>query len=105
MYEVEKVLNSHSYVSEAVVIGVPSDLGEEDVKAVIVLKKRGKLEPEELMKFCESRLPYFMIPRYVEFKSDLPLTPTGKVEKYKLKDEGITDQTWDREKAGYKLKR
>jgi crotonobetaine/carnitine-CoA ligase len=103
--EVEQVLNSHASILGAAVIGVPSELGEEEVKACIVLKAREKLEPEELMKFCEDRLAYFMIPRYLEFKEDLPRTPTGKVEKYKLKEEGITSRTWDREKAGYKLKR
>ena len=103
--EVEQVLNSHASILGAAVIGVPSELGEEEVKACIVLKPREKLEPEELMKFCEDRLAYFMIPRYVEFKEDLPRTPTGKVEKYKLKEEGITSRSWDREKVGYKLKR
>ena len=105
VHEVEQVLNSHNAILEVAVIGVPSELGEEEVKACIVLKPREKLEPEELMKFCEERLAYFMIPRYVEFKEDLPRTPTGKVEKYKLKEECIISRTWDREKAGYKLKR
>jgi crotonobetaine/carnitine-CoA ligase len=50
-------------------------------------------------------MPYFAVPRYVEFMESLPKTPTERVEKYKLKQSGITANTWDREKAGYKLKR
>ena len=103
--EVERVLCSYPSVSAAAVVGIPSDLGEEDVKACIVTDRSGNLDPVEIMEFCQVRLPYFMVPRYLEFKDELPLTPTGKIEKYKLKDEGVTGRTWDREREGYKLKR
>ena len=45
------------------------------------------------------------MPRYLEFVDALPATESGKVTKYKLRERGITDSTWDREKAGYKLAR
>jgi len=68
------VLNSHNDIVDSAVIGVPSEVGEEEVKACIVLRPGKKLEPEQLMKFCEDRLAYFMIPRYVEFVDNLPMT-------------------------------
>ena len=50
-------------------------------------------------------MAYFAVPRYVEFSESLPKTATARVEKYKLREQGVTGDTWDREKAGYKLKR
>lgn len=104
-FEVEKVINKHPTVAESAVFAVPSELGEDEVMAVVVLKQGQKLEPEELIGFCEDRMAYFAVPRYVEFRDSLPRTPTEKVEKYKLRREGISKKTWDRERAGYKLKR
>ena len=105
--DVEDAINSHPSVLESAAVGVPSPefKGEQEVKVVVVLKEGMKLSPEELISFCEPRMAYFTIPRYVEFKEALPKTPTEKVEKHKLKDEGVTQSTWDREKAGYKIKR
>ena len=62
------------------------------------------LEPTELIRWCEERLAYFMVPRYVELREALPKTATERVEKYKLKQEGI-GTSWDREAAGYRLRR
>jgi len=50
-------------------------------------------------------MPYFMIPRFIRFVKSLPKTPTERVQKHILKEEGITQDTWDMEKAGYKIKR
>jgi len=104
-FEVEQVINSHPKVEECAVFAVPSDLGEDEVMAVVVLKKGEKISPEELVGWCDDRMAYFAVPRYLEFKQSLPKTPTLRVEKYKLRGEGVTRGTWDREKAGYKLKR
>jgi crotonobetaine/carnitine-CoA ligase len=105
--DVEEVINSHPSVLESAAIGVPSPefKNEQEVKVIVVLNKGMQLSPEELISFCEPRMAYFTIPRYLEFKEALPKTPTEKVEKHKLKAEGVTQSTWDREKAGYKLKR
>jgi carnitine-CoA ligase len=104
-FEVEGVINSHPKVLESAVFAVPSELGEDEVKVAVVLKKGEKLTPEELVSFCNDRMAYFAVPRYVEFRESLPKTPTARVEKYKLREEGVTKDTWDREKAGYKLRR
>jgi crotonobetaine/carnitine-CoA ligase len=104
-FEVEQVVNSHPKVLECAVFAVPSDLGEDDVKTAVVLKRDETMTPEELVSFCNDRMAYFAVPRYVEFRDSLPKTPTARIEKYKLREEGVTKDTWDREKAGYKLKR
>jgi crotonobetaine/carnitine-CoA ligase len=104
-FEVERSVNAHAKVAESAAIGVKSELAEDEVKIVVVLKKGEKLSPEELIAFCEPRMPYFAVPRYVEFVESLPKTPTDRVQKNKLREGGITKNTWDREKAGYKIKR
>jgi len=104
-FEVEAVIGSHPAVLESGVVGVPSEVGEEEVKAVVVLKEGQKVTAEELVRWCEPRMAYFAIPRYIAFRESLPKTPSERVEKFKLKDEGITADCWDREKAGITLLR
>ncbi|MCW5970083.1 MAG: AMP-binding protein [Blastocatellales bacterium] len=104
-FEVERVVNEHPSVLESAAVPEPSELGEDDVRIVVVLKEGERLKPEELIEFCESRMAYYMVPRYVDFRSELPKTPTQRVEKYKLQAEGRTAETWDRESAGYRLER
>jgi crotonobetaine/carnitine-CoA ligase len=98
--EVEIVIMSHPKVLECACFGVPSELGEEDVMASIVLKPGMNLSPQEVISFCENRMAYFMIPRYLEFLESLPKTPTERIEKYKLKATRPNANTWDREKGG-----
>ena len=104
-FEIERVVNAHPKVVESAAISVQSELSEDEVKIVIVLEKGDKLSHEDLLTFCEERMPYFAVPRYVEFIESLPKPPNEKIQKRKLRDAGITDKTWDREKAGYKVKR
>jgi len=104
-WEIETVLAKHPAILEAAAIGVKSELGEDEVKACVALKPGMTLKPEELLSFCEDRMAYFMVPRYVEFMEQLPKTPTHRVIKPELQKAGITTNTWDREKAGYKLKK
>jgi crotonobetaine/carnitine-CoA ligase len=104
-FEVERSVNAHPGVSESAAVAIKSELAEDEVKIIVVLKEGEKLTPEELLDFCQERMPYFAIPRYVEFVKSLPKTPTGKVQKNLLREAGITPNTWDREKAGYKVQR
>lgn len=104
-FEVERSVNTHPKVSESAAISVKSEIAEDEVKIVVVLKKEEELTPEELLAFCEERMPYFAVPRYVEFAESLPKTPTDRVQKNLLREAGITANTWDREKVGYKVKR
>ncbi len=104
-FEVESVVNSHPSVVESCAVAVKSELSEDEVKIVVVLREGAKLPHEELLAFCEPRMPYFAIPRYIEYVSKLPKTSNEKVQKKMLREAGVTPSTWDREKAGYKINR
>jgi crotonobetaine/carnitine-CoA ligase len=95
-FEVEQVLQSHAAVASVAVYPVRSELAEDEVMAALVLRSGERVEPAELARFCESRLPYFAIPRYIELMDELPRTENGKVQKYKLRERGITAATWER---------
>jgi crotonobetaine/carnitine-CoA ligase len=97
-WEVEQVLVAHSDVVSAAAIPVPSELGDDEVMAVVV-SRRGFHDPIELLEHCRARLPYYAVPRYVEFAESLPLTANGKIQKSSLKDQGVSLHTWDREAA------
>ena len=99
-YEVEQALLAHDDVAAAAVVPVPSELGEDEVLACVVVRDGAKLDPLELTRFCEQRLPYFAVPRYVDVVPELPLTASGKVEKHRLRERGVRASTWDRERAG-----
>jgi crotonobetaine/carnitine-CoA ligase len=104
-YEVEQVLMLHPAVDDAAVVGVPSDLGEEDVKAVVVLAAGAGFDPLALVRHCEQRMPYFAVPRYLEPAAELPRSPVGRVLKFKLREAGNGPQTWDREAHGVEVRR
>ena len=104
-FEVEAIVNRHPSVLESAAIAVPSELGEDEVKIVVVCKDGERISPEELIRYCEDHMAYFMVPRFVEFRESLPKTPTQRVEKYKLRGEDGGPEAWDRERAGYRLRR
>jgi crotonobetaine/carnitine-CoA ligase len=106
-YEVEQVIGSHATVAECAVIAVKvADAGgEEEVKACVVLKEGAELEPAVLLDYCQERMPRFAVPRFVEFVAALPKTATGKLQKEDLRRAGKTAATWDREEAGYAIRR
>lgn len=101
-FEVESEINEHPAVLESAVIAVPSDSTEDEIKACVVLKPGQALEAAALVGFLDARLPYFMVPRYVEFMPALPKTPTEKIQKQVLRERGLTAQTWDRGPQGAK---
>jgi crotonobetaine/carnitine-CoA ligase len=104
-FEVEQALLSHPAVAIAAAFPVRSPLAEDEVMVAIVLHPGRGLTPLALIQYCEPLLPYFAVPRFVEFVAALPTTENGKVQKYSLAERGVTAATWDREAAGYKLKR
>lgn len=104
-FEVESEVSLFAGVSEVAAIPVPSELGEDEVMIVVTVADDGDFEPETLFRFLESRMAHFMLPRYIRVIDKLPKTPTQKVQKNLLKQEGVTQDTWDREIAGIKVKR
>lgn len=104
-WEVEKVINQHPAVLESAVFGVASELGEEEVMAIIILQAGETLEPLDIITWCETKLAYFMVPRFIEFADKIEKTGTQRAQKNKLKQRGVTENTWDLTASGYRLKR
>jgi crotonobetaine/carnitine-CoA ligase len=98
-FEVESVLMAHGSLADVVVHAVPSDMTEDDLKITATLVEGAALSEEELFLWSVERLPYFALPRYIEFRADLPRSPVGRVLKRELRDEGVTATTWDVERS------
>jgi carnitine-CoA ligase len=98
--ELEAAFAAHDAVQEVVAHAVPSELSEDDIKIVVVLHDGADLTEEELLRWAFDRVPYYAIPRYVEFRDELPKNAVGRALKFQLRDEGVTPTTWDREVAG-----
>ncbi len=96
-YEVEKIINAHPAVLESAAIAVKSELGEDEVMVCVALKAGQALTPEALVRYCEAHMARFMVPRFIRFMEALPKTPTERIRKYRLREDGITDDTFDRE--------
>ncbi len=105
--EVESVVLRHPEISEVAAFGIPTaELESEDeLKLSVVLSEGSTLSPEEICRFINDNAPYYFVPRYLEVVDSLPYTPTNKVEKYKLREAGIGDATWDSKAAGFKAVR
>jgi crotonobetaine/carnitine-CoA ligase len=97
-WEVEREINKHEAVFESAVIGVKSELGEDDVMAFVVLQPDASLTAEELIAHCEPLMAKFMRPRVIELRSEVPKTGTHRIQKSVLKKEGVGPDTWDQEK-------
>jgi crotonobetaine/carnitine-CoA ligase len=93
--EVEQALLSHPAIRLAAVYGVASELIEEEVMAAVVMQDGARLDAESVRAWCAERLVPNAVPRFVEFLGELPMTPTGKVEKFKLRHRGVTAATDD----------
>ena len=100
--EVERELLEHPAVAEAAVIGVKAAM-EQEVLAVIVT--RASVEPAELIEFLAERLPYFAVPRYLDFVPSIVRNAGLRPDKHILRERGVSPTAWDREAAGIKLKR
>ncbi|NYG59848.1 crotonobetaine/carnitine-CoA ligase [Nocardioides daedukensis] len=104
-FEVERTVNAYPDILECAVVAAPSDLGEDEIKAVVVVREGHELDFIKLTEFMVERMPYFMVPRYIQVIGVLPKTPTQKIQKHLLRDSGVAQDVWDREAAGIKLNR
>lgn len=104
-YEVERIINSHPAVLESAAVPVKTPESEDEVMVCLALKPGATLGAVELMDYIQDKMAYFMMPRYLRIMGQLPHTPTEKIQKQALRDEGVTADTWDRETAGYQVKR
>ncbi|MGZ5911673.1 MAG: AMP-binding protein [Reyranella sp.] len=102
-WEVERVVNAHPAVEESAVVGVVSEMGEQEIRVFVQLASQQRLEPLDLIKWCERDLAYYQIPRYVDFVLEFPRGPTQRIRKADLAT-ALTG-SWDLEKSGYKVRR
>jgi crotonobetaine/carnitine-CoA ligase len=103
--EVEAEVAEFAAVTEVAAYAVPSSDGEDEVMIAVAPAEGALLQPQALIEYLQPRMTHFMLPRYVRVLPALPRTPTNKVQKHQLREEGITADTWDREAAGIPVKR
>lgn len=103
--QVEHAVMQHPAVQAVACFGIPSEhiQSEAELKIDVVLKPGQSVTAEELARFVNDNAPYFFVPRYIEFVDELPMTPTNKVQKYKLREKGLSGNVWDRSKTAFKL--
>jgi carnitine-CoA ligase len=104
-FEVERILMSHGELADVAVHAVPSPLTEDDLKITASRKEGATVTEEELFYWCIDQLPYFALPRYIEFRGALPRSPVGRVLKRELREEGATPSSWDVETSGITYER
>lgn len=104
-WEVEQAIQSHPAVAACAIYPLPSELGEDEVAAAILLEPDQSLEPVDVIRHCEGKIAYFAIPRYVRIVNQMPLTENGKIKKGVLREAGVTTDTWDRDAAGVRVRR
>ena len=103
--EVEDVVNQHPDVLECAVFPVWAEESEQEVMVAVTPQPEKQLDPVSLVHFCSHRMPYFMVPRYIDVTNELPKTPTGKIQKKYLREQGVRPTTWNRVASGIKLER
>lgn len=104
-YEIEIELLSHPDIAEAAAIPVPSEISEDEVMVVLAPVSGRDIDPVAVLEYLKPRLPHFMLPRYIRVVEDLPKTPTEKVQKNILRQQALTNDTWDRDRAGIVIRR
>lgn len=96
-HEVERGVARHPAVIEAAAVAVASELGEDEVMVCVTVRTGQALAPIELLAHCVRDMALFMVPRYIRILDALPKTPTERVRKFALREEGVTPDTYDRE--------
>ncbi len=106
-FEVELAARKHPAIADCAAFGVPSEEleSEQEIMLDVILKPGQMLEAAELARFINDNAPYFFVPRYIQFVDSLPYTPTNKVQKFRLRERGVTPSTWDARTTGFKAQR
>jgi carnitine-CoA ligase len=104
-FEVEHAVQRYAPVLECAAYAVPSELTEDEVMIAVVPREGMTVDPEGLFAHCIEEIPRFAVPRYVRFMDALPKTPSQRIQKYKLRSEGVTPDAVDREALGIAVPR
>jgi crotonobetaine/carnitine-CoA ligase len=99
-FEVERAVQGHPAVLECGAYAVPAEITEDEVMIAVVLREDAAVRPEDVFRYCIDEMPRFAVPRYLRFVDELPKTPSQRIQKYKLRDEGVTADSYDREALG-----
>jgi fatty-acyl-CoA synthase len=89
--EIEEFLYSHDAISDASVYGVPDERYGEAVMVSVILRDGAELTEEELREYCEGRIAHYKVPRYVKFTDEFPMTVTGKIQKFKMREQAVAE--------------
>jgi carnitine-CoA ligase len=105
--EVENAVRGHPAVADVAAFGVVSKelSAESELKVNVVLRPGASLTAEDLCRYINDNAPYYFVPRYVEFVPALPYTPTNKVQKFLLRQRGLTESTWDMAESSFIVQR
>lgn len=105
--EVESVLLRHPDVKEVAAFGIPSSelASEDELMLSVVLNDGAGGKPEDFCSFLNDNAPHYFVPRYIDIVASLPYTPTNKVQKFRLRDKGVSETTWDLKKSDYVVKK
>ena len=87
--EIEEFLYGHPDIRDVQVVGVPDERYGEEIAAMVIERTPGTIDPEVLREFCHGRIAHYKIPRYVMPVQEFPMTVTGKVQKFKLREQAI----------------
>lgn len=106
-FAVEAAVSGHPDVLQCAAHGIVSEelVSEAELKVCVVRQPGSSVTADQIARFVNENAPYFFVPRYIEFLEELPSTPTGRVQKFKLRDRGVTDETWDGRKMGFEIRR
>ena len=89
--EIEEFLYTHPKISDVQVIGVPDERFGEEVMAWVMLKPGESAEPEEIREFCRGKIAHFKVPRYVRLTEEFPMTVTGKIQKFRMREMAVEE--------------
>jgi fatty-acyl-CoA synthase len=89
--EIEEFLYTHPDVADVQVIGVPDERYGEELMAWVIPRRDAALDPDALRAYCQGRIAHFKIPRYVKLVDAFPMTVTGKVQKFRMRETAIQE--------------
>lgn len=103
--EVESVVRQHPDIKDVAAFGIPSKEveSEDELKINIILAEGSTARPEDIAEFINKNAPYYFVPRYMEFVTELPYTPNQKVQKFELRNQGLSEATWDLKNSDYRV--